>query len=220
MPRVRLARPVNDGPTLGTPAASSSTHRGPRRICVAPVLRLMTRGYSEPEPGSRRTAVPRMVDALIDTGAWVSVLARDTWEDYEHDGLLRTTRTPDGRIDLSPATSGRIGGATRRPTYVGKLLDAGDRSGHGPPPPTGTARHPVIAQLLLNRKATPHTRSSSGCTSVSSTAAGWSASRSWVTPIRPIIEIAADSTGRSDTSKRSDPPELSPRNPRLPHESR
>lgn len=117
-------------------------------VRVVPILRLMTTVNLVAEPGSRRTANPRTENALIDTGAWVSVIDRPTWEMYEHDGLLERLEHPVHGLSFDTGAGMQIVGA-KSGFVFGKVwvrvLDADDPRRSLPP-----VR--VVAQLLLSRK--------------------------------------------------------------------
>lgn len=148
MPRIRLSV-RNDGPNP-SPGRQYLDPTHPRTVHVIPALRLMSRVGLEPNPKSWHTAVPRSVTALIDTGAWISVIERDAWEEYEHAGLLVRLEHPTEGLTLTPTATGHIVGH-KTPYVFGKLwitVHDADK-----PPRPSLPCVPVIAQLLLKRRA-------------------------------------------------------------------
>jgi hypothetical protein len=124
----------------------SSPSAGVRAI---PVLRLTAIARIEPSPPHQTKAV-RVTTALIDTGAWLSVIETQAWEEYERAGLLE--RLPlEGGAGHSAAVGGRASGYLLGRLWV-SLYDfrlAG--------PPESLPAVPVVAQLLTNRQAVlPH----------------------------------------------------------------
>lgn len=83
MPRVRLR--VEEETQPSSPYRVADPRAGAQLI---PVLRLVTSVRVEPPPGSAAAPYPYPLPALIDTGAWISVIERDTWESLEGAGLL------------------------------------------------------------------------------------------------------------------------------------
>ena len=141
MPRVRLflqeREPVVPCDYLGP----DRTGRAVRRH---PLLRLTASVMILPPPG--RTGPRRVGTGLIDTGAWVSLVRPDAWEDYAAAGLLEFLTLPGGTETYSTAVGGveskcRLGRLWVRvfgPAPSGRVESL---------PPV-----PVLAQLLTNTR--------------------------------------------------------------------
>jgi hypothetical protein len=131
-------------------AASPCRYRDPGNpsagVLTAPVLRLTT--VARIEPGPHRTAgAVRATTALVDTGAWLSVVETQAWEDYERAGLLERLPLEAG-AGHSAAIGGRGSGYLLGRLWV-SLYDF--RPGR---PPAVLPAVPVVAQLLTNRHCT------------------------------------------------------------------
>jgi hypothetical protein len=63
-----------------------------------PILRLVTTVLLGPEPAIGVRADRQQADAVIDTGAWVSVVKKEVWEKLDEQGLVEhlERREPDG----------------------------------------------------------------------------------------------------------------------------
>jgi hypothetical protein len=107
----------------------------------APVLRLTALVRLQPPPG--RSGAIRGGTAYIDTGAWLSAIETQTWQDYERAGLLE--RLPLDGVNRKLVSIG--GRATD--FQLGRIwLSLHDlRLNH---PPLSLPTVPVIVQLLLN----------------------------------------------------------------------
>jgi len=118
-------------------------------VRTVPVLRLTAIARIGAGPNQRSRAV-RATTALIDTGAWISVVETQVWENYEQAGLLE--RLPlDGSAGLAAAVGGRASGYLLGRLWV-SLHEFRLRQPVVSLPPV-----PVIAQLLTNRQcALPH----------------------------------------------------------------
>jgi hypothetical protein len=141
VPRIRLRieeeRPV-------TPCRYHDPQAPSAGVGTVPVLRLTTLARIEPVPGSPSRA-SRTTTALIDTGAWVSVIETQAWEDYERAGLLE--RLPLlGGTGLSASVGGRASGY-----QLGRVWVSLHDFGLGRRPEVLPAV-PVVAQLLTNRQ--------------------------------------------------------------------
>ncbi len=142
MPRVRLRihhyEPPERFRTLYT------ERRRPGEWFEFPVLRLATTSVFGPDPPDFRDDKRTEARALIDTGAWVTVIERVLWERLDRLGLIEFLPPPAG-VTL-PRTL--IGGG-RSEYRIGRVAVALlDRD--GPNPPRRLPASPVIAQLLLD----------------------------------------------------------------------
>ncbi len=76
------------------------------QLVTPPVVRLTTTAELHAPPGSSNLGT-RDDDALIDTGAWVSMVADGTWQEYERLGLIERLEHPtDGTGPCGWATIG------------------------------------------------------------------------------------------------------------------
>lgn len=116
---------------------------------TVPILRLATTAVIGPDPSPETSAQDARIKcvALIDTGAWLSVIRHDYWNDLDQLGLIEHLPLTQPSIVLP------IGGArsdyTLGRVWIG-LFDADT-------PPRHMPAVPVIAMLLQNAKAKlPH----------------------------------------------------------------
>jgi hypothetical protein len=107
------------------------------------VLRVTTLARVEPAP-NRTPGAFRTTTALIDTGAWLSVVATDVWEEYERVGLLE--RLPLESGGHAASVGGRASGYLLGRMWV-SLHDFQFRQ-----PTRELPAVPVVAQLLTNRE--------------------------------------------------------------------
>lgn len=122
--------------------------RAPGAPVPVPAVRLMTTAELHAPPGAPRVLTDEAA-ALIDTGAWCSIIADGTWQEYERAGLLERLAHPDPTIGTGPCGWIAIGGG-RSPFSWGRVwvrllddtLDALD-PGYLPEQPL-----PVVARLL------------------------------------------------------------------------
>lgn len=110
---------------------------------TVPVLRVTTLARIESGP-RRPTSAVRTTTALVDTGAWLSVVETAAWEEYERAGLLEFLPLTSGGHAAS--VGGRASGYLLGRLWI-SLHDFQFRQ------PTRTLPVvPVVAQLLTNRQ--------------------------------------------------------------------
>jgi hypothetical protein len=114
----------------------------PGETFEAPVLRLATTAVFGPDPPNVRDDRRMEVSAIIDTGAWVSVIEAVTWRILERQGLIEFLPPPAG----IPQPRAVIGGA-RSPVRLGRV-HVGLLDRDGPNPPRRLKAVPVTAHLL------------------------------------------------------------------------
>ncbi len=140
MPRIRLRVEEEAAKTPCRYREPTDPAAGVRTV---PVLRLTSSARIESDP-ARRTKSVRTTTALVDTGAWISVVETAAWEDYERAGLLE--RLPlDGSAVRSAAVGGQASGYLLGRLWV-SLYDFRFRQ-----PTVSLPAVTVVAQLLLNR---------------------------------------------------------------------
>lgn len=138
MPRIRLRI---EEETPATPCRYRDPLAPGAGALTVPVLRLVALARIEPAPGLNGSVC--VETALIDTGAWVSVIETAEWEKYERLGLLeRLPLEPGG--GLAASVGGRASGYLLGRIWV-SLHDF--RIGA---PPRSLPAVPVVAQLLTN----------------------------------------------------------------------
>lgn len=127
--------------TVRTPCRFTDPGDPSAGIQQFPVLRLTASARLEPPPGRR--GVIRVATANVDTGAWISAIETQAWQNYERAGLLE--RLP---FDGSEPRMASIGG--RATDYqLGRIWVSLHDLRRGQPP-VSLPTVPVIAQLLLN----------------------------------------------------------------------
>ena len=148
MARVRLR--VDDFNPLAAPLFSLFDPRSGAAEQL-PILRLATTVLFGPDPASRLRDDRLEKGALIDTGAWVSVVKKDTWEQLESSGLV-------DHLERRAADQSVIGGTTsiggqRLPFTFGRIwmavIDTGVATpGVLPRRANRLPAVPVLCQLL------------------------------------------------------------------------
>jgi hypothetical protein len=145
MPRIRLR--IEEEVT-----ATPYLYRDPDSLTAGvlrfPVLRLATLARIEPRPGNTSTPY-NPIPALIDTGAWITVIETQTWRDFETVGLLEHVPFV-GATTRSAAVGGRSSDYTLGRIWVSLLDLQPPRRPSGTPPVIELPAVPVITQLLLN----------------------------------------------------------------------
>lgn len=116
-----------------------------------PILRLATRVQFGPDTRIWTVGTRLQEDAVIDTGAWISMVKKDTWEELEQLGLVEHLErlAEDG----TPAESATLIGGRRLAYSLGRIWMAVIDSGIPTPGvlPKRAARLPavpVLCQLL------------------------------------------------------------------------
>jgi hypothetical protein len=145
MPRVRLrVHHIEMGDGLRT---LYTLPERPGETFEHPVLRLATTAVFGPEPPTLRKDTRLEVDAVIDTGAWISVLTYGMWKELHRLGLIEFLDPPAG----VPQPRAVIGGA-RSPVRLGRVW-VGLLDRDGPNPPRRLKAVPVTAHLLQDPDA-------------------------------------------------------------------
>jgi hypothetical protein len=144
VPRVRLR--IHDVEIPGFPCQYDELGRTGIETVTVPKLRLAMTALLGPDPPPEAPANPTAIrlveDALIDTGAWLSVIRRTLWEQLDGLGLIEHLQQSQSSGPLpiggvrSDYTLGRV--------WIG-LLDEDN-------PPRQMPAVPVIAMLLQNEK--------------------------------------------------------------------
>ena len=93
MPTIRLR--VEEEAAV-TPCRYRDPQQPTAGVLSVPVLRLTAIARIEPGPRRRTTSV-RATTALINTGAWLSVIETQAWEEYEQAGLLDDSLSKAGQ---------------------------------------------------------------------------------------------------------------------------
>ena len=119
----------------------------PGEAFEVPVLRLMTTAVFGPDPADFRNDRRIEEDAVIDTGAWLSVFQYDLWHRLDRLGLIEFLEPPAG----VPQPRAVIGGA-RSPVRLGRVY-VGLLDRDGPNPPRRLTAVPVTAHLLQDPDA-------------------------------------------------------------------
>lgn len=144
MPRVRLR--VEEETQPSSPYRVADPRAGAQLI---PVLRLVTSVRVEPPPGSAAAPYQYPLPALIDTGAWISVIERDTWEPLEGAGLLEWLPFQAGETRTTGfGGSGfeyRIGRV-----WLSVVEHLGPNRPRGTPVEVALPAVPVAAQMILD----------------------------------------------------------------------
>jgi hypothetical protein len=120
----------------------------PGETFEVPVLRLATTAVFGPDPRNPRTDRRLECRAIIDTGAWLSVIEAATWRILERHGLIEFLDPPP---EAPPAPRAVIGGA-RSPVRLGRV-QVGLLDRDGPNPPRRLTAVPVTAHLLQDPDA-------------------------------------------------------------------
>lgn len=142
MPRVRLrVRHVEMADGLKT---LYTRPERPGESFEVPVLRLTTTAVFGPDPGESRNDRRMEALAVIDTGAWVSVITHALWQRLDRLGLIEFLPPPPNVTQPRAVIGGGRSGYRLGRVPVGLV----DRD--GPHPPRRLAAVPVIAQLLLD----------------------------------------------------------------------
>jgi hypothetical protein len=113
------------------------------QVQLIPFLRLITVALIHPPPGG--LAKPRSLDAMIDTGAWISAIRYDVWNELKENDLIEPVLFADDITEMQAGVAGQTTNYHLGRLHVG-LLDATPRGIQSLP------SVPVIAQLLLNPK--------------------------------------------------------------------
>lgn len=119
----------------------------PGETFEVPILRLMTTAVFGPDPADFRNDRRLEEDAVIDTGAWISVFTYDLWTRLHRQGLIEFLDPPPG----VPQPRAVIGGA-RSEVRLGRVW-VGLLDRDGPNPPRRLKAVPVTAHLLQDPDA-------------------------------------------------------------------
>jgi hypothetical protein len=142
MPRVRLRVHHVEMPPTRRPLYTDP--RRPGESFETPVLRLVTTAVFGSEPKRDRADKRLEIDALIDTGVWLSVIDYSVWSVLNRRGLVEFLPPPVGAVMPRLA----IGGG--RSEYRLGRVPIGLVDYDEPNPPRRLPAVPVIAQLLTD----------------------------------------------------------------------
>lgn len=113
-----------------------------------PLLRLVAslRPGSDPDPTIVDPRLP--IRAIIDTGAWITIIRRDTWEEFDQLGLLERLRFAHPANPQEPRRS--VVGGSASDYSLGRIwFGVFDED----QPSESLSAVPVVAQLLHDRNA-------------------------------------------------------------------